>query len=389
MRICLLYDRLYPSTIGGAERWYRGIAEALSARGHDVTYLTLRHWERGAQPEIPGVRLLAPGPRLEPYTANRRALLPPVLFGASTLWHLVRQGRGYDVVHSASFPYFSVLAALCVRPLGRFRLCVDWHEVWTREGWRTYAGRAAGALGWLVQRLCVRSKHSAFTFSLLHAGRLRSQGHGGEVTILTGEYDGPRVAPSREPPERLVVFAGRHVPEKRVPALIEALVRVHEVEPGLLCEVYGDGPQRGDVEALVERLGLRGSVSLPGLVERDVLDAALRRACCLVLPSSREGYGLVLVEAAARGTPSVVVEGPDNAAVELIEDGVNGVVAPSDGPEDLAAAIVRIVREAEGFRASTADWYERNERRLSLEGSLELVLEDYGAGTNVPTRNAP
>ena len=389
MHICLLYDRLYPSTIGGAERWYRGVAEALSARGHEVTYLTLRHWERGAEPEIPGVRVLAGGPRLEPYTPHRRALLPPLLFGATTLWHLLRHGRDYDVVHTASFPYFSVLAALCTRPLGRYRLCVDWHEVWTQEGWRSYAGRAAGAVGRLVQRICVRSRHSAFTFSRLHAERLRSQGHGGEVTVLTGEYAGPRVPPSRERPEPLVVFAGRHVPEKRVPALIHAFARVHAVEPGLRCEVYGDGPQRDEVDELVQRLGLRDCVSLPGLVETEVLEAALRRACCLVLPSSREGYGLVLVEAAARGTPSVVVEGPDNAAVELVEDGVNGVVAPSAGPEDLAAAILRIVREADGFRASTADWYERNERGLSLEGSLERVLESYGAGTKVPTRNAP
>ena len=63
------------------------------------------------------------------------------------------------------------------------------------------------------------------------------------------------------------------------------------------------------------------------------------RAMCMVLPSRREGYGLVVIEAAARGTPSVVVEGPDNAAVELIEEGVNGVVAASASAEDLAAAI--------------------------------------------------
>ena len=64
-----------------------------------------------------------------------------------------------------------------------------------------------------------------------------------------------------------------------------------------------------------------------------------------MLPSRREGYGLVVVEACAAGTPSVVVADPDNAATELIEEGVNGFVAPSASPEDLAAAILR-VREA-------------------------------------------
>ncbi len=48
---------------------------------------------------------------------------------------------------------------------------------------------------------------------------------------------------------------------------------------------------------------------------------------CMLLTSRREGYGLVVVEAAARATPSVVVAGEDNAATELIEEGVNGTIA--------------------------------------------------------------
>ena len=47
MRICLIYDCLYPHTVGGAERWYRGLAERLVGEGHEVTYVTLRQWPRG------------------------------------------------------------------------------------------------------------------------------------------------------------------------------------------------------------------------------------------------------------------------------------------------------------------------------------------------------
>lgn len=389
MRICLLYDRLYPSTLGGAERWYRGLAEGLSARGHEVTYLTLRHWERGAQPEFDGARLIAFGPRLEPYKPERRALLPPLVYGARVFAHLLRHGRRYDVIHTASFPFFSVLAAAWARPFGRYRIYVDWHEVWTRRGWRGYAGRAAGALGWFVQGLCVRSRHLAFARSRLHAERLREQAYEGEVTVLTGSNAGVEIAPSREPSEPVVLYAGRHVPEKRIPALIHAFAAVSASQPELRCEIYGDGPQRAELAALVDRLGLAGVIELPGHVEREVLEHALSRACCLVLPSSREGYGLVVAEAAAFGTPSVVVDGPDNAAVELVEDGVNGVVSASADPDDLAAGILRVAGDMEGFRASTADWAERSEGRLSFERSLERIVEAYEDGANSPTRNAP
>jgi glycosyltransferase involved in cell wall biosynthesis len=97
----------------------------------------------------------------------------------------------------------------------------------------------------------------------------------------------------------------------------------------------------------------------------------------MVLPSRREGYGMVVIEAAREGTPSVVVAGPDNAAVELVSEGENGFVAASSAPEDLAEAIFK-VREAGGeLRRSTAEWFRRNASTVSQESSLEAVLESY------------
>ena len=94
MRVCIVYDCLYPYTIGGAERWYRNLAERLAAAGHDVTILTLRQWERGAEPDVPGVRVVVAGPRMSLYTnSGRRRLLPPIVFGLGVLGHLLRHGR--------------------------------------------------------------------------------------------------------------------------------------------------------------------------------------------------------------------------------------------------------------------------------------------------------
>jgi glycosyltransferase involved in cell wall biosynthesis len=83
------------------------------------------------------------------------------------------------------------------------------------------------------------------------------------------------------------------------------------------------------------------------------------------------------VEAAALGVPTILVDHPDNAAVELLEDGVNGVVAASDSPSDLADAIVRVHDAGPALRTSTSDWFARNARRLSIDASLETVAEAY------------
>ncbi len=376
MRICLVYDCLYPYTVGGAERWYRNLGERLAADGHEVTMLTLRQWPRGERAEVPGVDVRAVGPRMELYVAGRRRILPPLVFGAGVLWHLLRHGRRYDVVHTASFPYFSLLAAGVARRLGRFALVVDWIELWTRDYWLEYLGRVGGAIGWWVQRLGVRLPQRAFAFSRLHAARLREEGLRGEVTVLEGLRG--ELKP-REPAEAqdVVVFAGRHIPEKRVPALIPAIAKARETVPDLRCDIYGDGPDRAPVEAAVREHGLDGAVRVHGFVDGETVDRALAHALCMTLPSRREGYGLVVVEASSRGTPSVVVADPDNAATELVDEGENGIVAQSASPDDLAAAILRVREAGPGLRERTAAWFARNAKRLSIDSSIETVLEYY------------
>jgi glycosyltransferase involved in cell wall biosynthesis len=377
MHICLVYDLLFPYTIGGAERWYRTLAERLAAEGHRVTYLTLRHWPEGEVADVPGVEVVPVGPKLDFYTASgRRRIVPPLRFGLGVLRHLTREGARYDVVHTASFPYFSLLAAALVRRRHRFRIVVDWFEVWSSEYWREYLGPIGGRVGLAVQRRCIRVRHDAFCFSRLFAQRLREQGLRGDVTVLEGIYAGPPGAPP-EPAEPVVVFAGRHIPEKQATALVPAIERARASAPELRAEILGDGPARPEVLRLIAEHGLDGAVEAPGFVEEDRLRSLLRRALCLALPSRREGYGLVVVEAAALGVPSVVVRGPDNAATELVEEGENGAVANSVEPLELAAAILRVHAAGPALRESTARWFARNARRLSLDNSLKTVIRAY------------
>jgi hypothetical protein len=53
---------LCPETVGGAERWYCNVARHLAEEGHDVTYLTMRQWDARAEPDLPGVRVVAVPP---------------------------------------------------------------------------------------------------------------------------------------------------------------------------------------------------------------------------------------------------------------------------------------------------------------------------------------
>ena len=377
--VCGIFDCLTPYTIGGAEWWYRRLAERLSSEGHDVTYLTRVQWDRHVEPRVPGVRVVALPPRMGLYTRKgRRRVVQALVFGAGTLWHLLRHGARYDVVHTASFPYFSLIAAGIARRFHRYQLVVDWHELWSRAYWREYLGGIGGRVGWLVQALCLRVPQRAFSRSELYARRLREEHLNGTVTVVEGAYDGDgevRVAPGARPD--VVVFAGRHIPEKRAGTIVPAVALARQRLPSLRAVIFGDGPERPAILEAIAEAGIQEAVDVPGFVERERIDRCLGASLAMILPSSREGLGMVVVEAASRGTPSIVVAGPDNASSELVEDGTNGVIAPSASAEDLAAAIVRVREGGEDMRQSTAEWFRANANRLSLSRSLDRVAASY------------
>ena len=381
MRICLVYDCLYPYTVGGAERWYRGLATELSAAGHEVTYVTRRLWADGEDPSFDGVRVTGVSAGGPLYTAGgRRRIGEALAFGAGVLAHLARNRGSYDAVHACAFPYFSIPAirlALVGRPV---RVGVDWFEVWSRDYWREYVGAVFGTVGYAVQRMCVRLTREAYVFSRLHAARLREQGLRTEALALPGLYEGGRAGAAvtaRAERDPLVVFAGRHIREKRVALIPQVIALTRARVPGTRALVLGDGPERHALLREIARLRLEDVIEAPGFVDVGGVRAAFDRAACLLLPSVREGYGLVVVEAAASATPAVVAAEPDNAATELVEDGINGRIVPVAEPVALADGVVDVLERGADMRESTASWFEQHARALSLSRSARILVDRY------------
>ena len=183
--------------------------------------------------------------------------------------------------------------------------------------------------------------------------------------------------PAQQPP--LVVFAGRHIPEKRVLAIPAAIVEARRQQPDLQALILGDGPDHAALLAEIARCGASSFIDAPGFVSAEEVAAAIGQATCLLLPSSREGYGIVIVEAAAKGTPSIVVAGDDNAAVELVSEGENGFVAADASTGALARAIAAAVDGGSALRSSTHSWFSREAKRLSVAESARIVEQSHRA----------
>ncbi len=389
LRILFVYDCLYPHTIGGFERFYRDVAGRL-ARNHEVTYLTRAQWTADQSPDTPeGVELVALNCGQDLYTASgRRRILPPLRFGMGVLAHLLSNRHRYDIVQTCSFPYFPMVSCAMVRVLGGPPIVTDWIEVWSDEYWQSYLGRIGGRIGAAVQTLCIRLTTTAFTLSELSAKSLRQRGYRNRLVILKGlSTDAPaptsQLQLQREP---LVVFAGRHIPEKHVTAIPAAIDLARQQIPNLRALIFGDGPERLRVIEEVNRLGLEEVVSCPGIVPWREVEDAIGRAMCLILPSQREGYGTVVIEAIARGTPAIVVQGPDNAATSLIVENVNGFVSSSGEPSMLADQILKIHRAGPELVSRTYGWFRQQAEGIGIEASMAQIEETYRTITSITGR---
>ncbi|HUT50505.1 MAG TPA: glycosyltransferase [Alphaproteobacteria bacterium] len=142
------------------------------------------------------------------------------------------------------------------------------------------------------------------------------------------------------PNEPFIIAVGRLVPEKRFDDLIQAFGIVQgQVQCRL--EILGEGPERGRLEALCDRMGLAGAVSLPGFARNPF--PRVRAASVLAVTSEREGFGNVLVEAMALGT-SVVASDCPHGPREILEGGRWGHLVPVGDPNALAAALLDTLR---------------------------------------------
>ncbi len=143
--------------------------------------------------------------------------------------------------------------------------------------------------------------------------------------------------PARDP--ALVVAAGRVAPVKGFDLLLESFARALARRPELRLEIYGEGDARAALVAQAEALALGDRVRLRGYAVS--LPEALAGAGLMVVPSRREGFGNVVVEALAVGTPVLAPDCAGPAAL-LAEAPGAGRLVPLENAEALATAIAEM-----------------------------------------------
>jgi glycosyltransferase involved in cell wall biosynthesis len=176
--------------------------------------------------------------------------------------------------------------------------------------------------------------------------------------------------PADERPDGpLVVACGRLKPLKGFAHLIDALAEVRKTTPAHLW-IVGEGEQRAELERKIERLGLKNRVRLLGFRQNPYKYMAA--ADVFVLSSLFEGFGNVIVEAMACGTPVVATDCPYGPR-EIIRDGENGLLVEPASADSLARGISRVLADGELKRRLASNGLER-----ARDFEAESIAGEYG-----------
>lgn len=171
--------------------------------------------------------------------------------------------------------------------------------------------------------------------------------------------------------EKVLLFVGRLGREKSIETLLRAMW--HSRIPNVRLVIAGGGPHRGELEALVDELGLKKRVSFAGYLERDDTVAAYHLANAFVFASTTETQGLVLGEAMAAGLPVIAVDDP--ATCDFVVHEECGLIAPAR-PEPLAVAIDRLMDD-DDLRERYSVAAAMRARGFSIEHQAERLESHY------------
>lgn len=339
-RVALISSSYHPH-FGGVEEHVRHVAAELTSRGHQVEVWTVDRGEHLGVQQVDGITvryLPTPLPaRRVPNLARFGASAPGALLG----WlRAARQFRP-DVLHVHCFgpngPYAMAVSTLTRTSLvltSHGETFMDEHDVFGRSPFL----RAA------LRRGCATAG-SVTGVSSLVADDLRRRFDATEIAIIPNGVKEPSShqdsLATRHRGDGEVVAVGRFVQVKGFDLLLRAAAASDRLRN---LRIVGDGPERENLALLVASLHLEDRVEFLGRQTSEEVQRVMSRARVVVMPSRKEAFGIVALEAWASGTPLVATSTGGPAG--FVTDGLDGVLVDPRDTAALAAAIDDVLGDA-------------------------------------------
>jgi glycosyltransferase involved in cell wall biosynthesis len=338
LKIAIVCDAIYPYSNGGNEKRTYEIYTRLAKRGHKVTIYCMKWWEGADTRADEGVQIKAISPYFPLYSDSKRSIKEALLFSLHCL-KLVKED--FDILDVNHIPHLVLFSTKLVALLKRKKLYVVWHEVWGTSYWIKYMG-PSGILAALIEKITSMlpdtftavSEHTATELTT----KLKVSRH--KITVVPNGVsiaDLEDIAPATLRSD--VIFVGRLLSHKNTDVLIESIALLKTKYPKIKCIIVGKGPEKNNLIELVQENDLLENVEFIEFIEdQKQLYSLMKASRVFAFPSTREGFGIVVLEANGCGLPVITTDHHQNAARYLIEEGLNGKII-SLSKENLANTI--------------------------------------------------
>ena len=352
---------------GGSEVYIEQLARRWVRRGHRVTLVCATFRGAPGLEEREGIRIVRVGSKLTVYSQARKLLRRGTL------------GKVDVVVDTQNgIPFFARFA-------GASPTVVLVHHV-HQEQWPVVYDPVRARVGWLVESVVSpRVFRGCRYVAVSDATRQELVAQGVAAEDITVVHNGTEALPDSGTPQEghpRILVLGRLVPHKRVEHVIVAAARLRDQHPGLTVAVVGDGWWSEHLREAARSHGVSDIVEFTGHVSEEEKARQVDRAWVLALPSLKEGWGLVIMEAASRGVPAVAYADAGGVA-ESIVDASTGVLVRGD-EHDFTEQLGALLADEPRLRAMGAQARER-----SLGFSWETSARKFEAVLSAAADSAP
>lgn len=356
LRIAIVTELFYPN-MAGCERRFFEIGRRLVRRGHEVHVFTIQHEARLPKNDVvEGMSVHRYAyPKNYITTENFRSMSGVLKYSLATVFKLLSKDD-FDIYYFNQWPIaHSMFAKPFFSPIVQ-----EWCEVWF-DKIVIFERIISKLMGYHVA-VSAFTKRRMTDFLHVPSDRIAVIPNGVEYNKFSEN--------SHRKKWGKIVYVGRLTPHKHVDMLVEAFREVKQKLPEAELHIVGSGPLLSSIKNQASKLD---DCFIYGSLPEDRMLDVLKEAWLFVLPSEREGSGIVALEAMATRTPVITVDFADNATREMVNGG-NGVVAPPTA-YGIAEAILTLLMDEDEWKTMS-----KNAHTFAKQYDWDLVateMEEY------------
>ena len=314
MKILLVCEAVFPESKGGLERWMVWLANNLSRKENEVIYFNAS----GVNEVREGVIYKSITNKSWSYTKNNtRSILQSINFSRKLFIQLKK--ADYQVIYSAQAPVISLLFI----KIANFKpkkslLIIEWLEIWSYSYWREYLGLIFGSLGYLIQSLALRVGDVKVCFTDRVYGKLKNISNRSHIYKLPGicMNNNPNFPMSFREKDN-IIFLSRFAKEKNPFLAINTVIEYKKLGWNGIFFLIGSGPMESRIKEYVNNKSASNFIKVLVNIPDSEVTEKMKSSFVLLHTSMREGFGLSMVEAACQGVPTILINYPENASVDL------------------------------------------------------------------------